>query len=376
MKKFIIFITTFALMLTNVYALIPSSNTLYDGIDVSEYQGNIDFQLTAEDSIDIVYIRAGAGKGFTDPYFERNYENARNAGLKIGFYFYLTAQNAAEASSQAEFFASLINGKSYECRPAMDFESFGNLSVSEINETARAFLEITASVTGHTPVIYADAYNAREIFDLTDYPLWIAEYGVSTPSENVKWANWTGFQYTDTGRVNGISTYVDKDYFTNNILINTALPPIPSNETVITVQRGETLSGIAAEYNTTAAIIAAANGITDINLIYAGQQLVIPKDSLSYTVRSGDTLSSIARKFNTSVQQIISANNIPNPNLIYPGQVLNINEVRSPLYYTVVSGNTLSGIAAYFGVGVYSLASINGISNINLIYPGQRLRIP
>ncbi|MBS4900676.1 MAG: LysM peptidoglycan-binding domain-containing protein [Clostridiales bacterium] len=93
---------------------------------------------------------------------------------------------------------------------------------------------------------------------------------------------------------------------------------------------------------------------------------------------SGDTLSDIAARFGTTYQSIAERNGIDNPNLIYPGQVLTISgepQCDSEVWYTVVSGDTLSAIADRYGVSVQQIVALNGISNPNLIYPGQRFKI-
>ena len=128
-----LFITTFAFG--------PSSNNIYQGIDVSSWQGNIDFRAVKNSGIDIVYIKSSEGSNYIDPYFEQNYRNAKENGLKVGFYHYVTARSVEQARIQANFFARVISGKQPDCRLAMDFESFGNLSVAEINEISKAFLE-------------------------------------------------------------------------------------------------------------------------------------------------------------------------------------------------------------------------------------------
>jgi len=98
------------------------------------------------------------------------------------------------------------------------------------------------------------------------------------------------------------------------------------------VQPGETLSIIAARYGTTVQAIASANGIYNVNRIYAGQRLFIPvvtpppggtlRGTTFYIVGRGDTLAAIARRFGTTVSAISAANGIVNPNLIFPGQRL------------------------------------------------------
>lgn len=99
----------------------------------------------------------------------------------------------------------------------------------------------------------------------------------------------------------------------------------------------------------------------------------------TYTVQAGDTLWGIAQKYGVTVQQLCQWNNISNPNLIYPGQVLVIYSSnpfsRAYHTYTVQSGDTLWGIAQRFGVTVQDLCNWNNISNPNLIYPGQVLTV-
>ncbi len=158
----------------------------------------------------------------------------------------------------------------------MDFENFGNLSKEEINSISRIFLEKVKELTGKEMIIYSDAYNAKHTFSIElarDYPLWIAEYGVSSPTENINWETWAGFQYTNSGRINGINARVDRDKFTNEIFLsaNDAINT-PTNTTnqleYYTVKRGNTLSEIAFEYGTTVNEIAGLNKIRNPNLIF------------------------------------------------------------------------------------------------------------
>ena len=96
-----------------------------------------------------------------------------------------------------------------------------------------------------------------------------------------------------------------------------------------------------------------------------------------YTVKSGDTLSGIAEKYGTTYQQLAQMNGISNPDLIYSGQELKINGTADPAVkmYTVKSGDTLSEIAARYNTTYQKLAQINGIGNPDLIHPGQVIKI-
>lgn len=204
-----------------VLAFGPSSNQIYEGIDVSEWQGDIDFEKVKEDGIKIVYIRAGQGFSYEDAKFERNYEEAKKYDLKVGVYHYVTARNEEQAKEQASFFVSLISRKEIDCKIAMDFEYFPELSKEEINKIAITFLKEVERLSGKEAIVYSDAYNANNTFkgEVTKYPLWIAQYGVSEPQNEGNWKNWEGFQYTDKGRVSGIRGNVDKDRYTRRYFI-------------------------------------------------------------------------------------------------------------------------------------------------------------
>ena len=190
------------------------------GIDVSHWEGDIDFREVKQAGIRFVYIKASEGTTDIDPDFERNYREARKARLKIGFYHYVTARTEDEGRAEASHFADVIRGKKYHGCPVMDFESFGNLTKERINEVSLAFMQELSDATGKRVAIYSDANNATNTFDirLSVYPLWIAEYGVSRPDMRNHWRRWAGWQYTDSGRVEGISGTVDRDYFTEDIL--------------------------------------------------------------------------------------------------------------------------------------------------------------
>lgn len=184
-----------------------------------------------------------------------------------------------------------------------------------------------------------------------------------------------------------------------------------SSKGYYTVQSGDTLSGIALKFSTTSSKLAQLNSISNPNLIYVGQRLLVNQNSssnsssssqsssaatntdasaASYTVKSGDTLSTIASQHNTTVNQIVSLNQLSNPNLIYVGQVLKLKNNQTTNSssatssstaattagtYTVKAGDTLSAIASRYSTSSSTLASLNSLSNPNLIYVGQVLKV-
>lgn len=313
---------------------------IYEGIDVSSYQGDIDFRSVKDSGIDVVYIKAGEGGNITDPNFERNYENARRAGLIVGFYYYVTALNPTQARIQAETFYDLIRGKDFQARPAMDYENFDGLERQDINEIGITFLDELEGLSGITPMIYSDAYSAESIWTerMRRYPLWLADYTNRDefPQGITVWDTWTGFQYSDTGSVPGISGNVDMNSFKEGILFTDMENSAPSESTTTinyVIRPGDTLTSISQKFNVGMDVIAALNGIRNPSRIFAGQTLRIPQSStvtgtIIYTVAPGDTLWEIARRFGTTVPAITSLNGIAEPDFLYIGQVLRIPSER------------------------------------------------
>ncbi|WP_204988009.1 phage tail tip lysozyme [Sporolactobacillus pectinivorans] len=150
------------------------------------------------------------------------------------------------------------------------------------------------------------------------------------------------------------------------------------------IKSGDTLSGIAQQFNVTVSQLQSWNNISDPNKIYVGQKIIVYKNgggtgTMVYTVKSGDTLSAIAERFGVSLSNIEQWNDISDPDKIYVGQTLKMYSSGggggSEISYTIQSGDTLSGIAAKFGVSVSQLQAWNSIADANKIYAGEVLSI-
>jgi LysM repeat protein len=164
----------------------------------------------------------------------------------------------------------------------------------------------------------------------------------------------------------------------------------------VVVKPGETLSEIADRHGISLTRLMQANGITNPNLVVAGQSLRLPGSSAagagssrggSVTVQPGDTLSDIADRQGISLNQLMQANGITNPDMVVAGQKLVLPGSRRATAaaaprelptapYTVKSGETISEIADRFGTSTERLIQLNGISNPNLVVAGTRLAIP
>lgn len=405
-KIFISFFIFTIAFINYIYALSPQSELRYEGIDVSDWQGYIDYNQVKNSGIEVVYIKASQGNNIKDPYFDINYENAKANNLKVGFYHFLTATNIAESEQQAIFFSSVISGKQADCKLALDYEQFGGVNKEQINQIAMAFIQKVKELTKKQVIIYSDLYNSESTFSpelASQGELWIAYYENYRNLDNINasWNSFIGIQYTDRGVVPGIRGNVDRDLFSEEIFLddssqipNTENPNNNYNTDTVyyTVKRGDTLGKIAAQYGTTVQEIAQINGIQNVNLIYPGQVLRIHTNSnipgsesnstgkTYYTIKRGDTLWGIARRYGTTVQNLVEWNNIKTPNLIYPGQRLILygnyrNSENKYSYYTVQRGDTLWRIARRYRTCPKRIARVNGITNTNLIYPGLILKI-
>lgn len=403
-------VSIFYIKSNNSYAIQNATELEYKGIDVSNWQGYINYEEVKNAGIEVAYIKASQGSNIKDAYFDINYENAKQNGIKVGFYHFLTATNEEEAQAEARFFSSVISGKTADCKLVMDYEVFGGVGREQINNIARIFLETVEEITNKEVIIYSDLSNARDTFDVSlaqDYELWLAYYGNYNELVNVQtnWETYIGVQYSDRGIVDGVNGRVDRNIFTKEIFLEdiSEIPNTNNNQTFntntvyYTVQRGNTLNQIANRYSTTVQEIASINNIQNPNLIYPGEILRILTNStisgneergtgdVIYTVARGNTLLQIAKNYNVSVEHIVELNDIQNPNLIYPGEKLRITESdvtnlkpidnTSNIYYIVKSGDTLSSIARRFGISLNQIIQSNDIQNPNLIYPGQRIII-
>lgn len=389
MKKICLFLT----LLIGLF-LVSINAKAIEGIDVSLWQGKIDFEEVKNDGIKIVYIRSSAGNSYKDRDFEQNYQEALENNLDIGFYHFVTARNVREAKEQARFFAKVIAGKKADCRLAMDFEVLRGLTKKEVNDISRAFLSTLKELTQKELVIYSDLYNARNMFDeelLQEYPLWLAEY-TKRPSIN----SWIGWQYTDRGKVLGISGNVDRDTFKSEIYLSDKNeikePNIKEDDKIKTiyyrVHFGDNLTKIARKYHVTLNSILKDNNIKNPNLIFPNEVIKIKTDydynvssngdKNTYIVKKNDNLTKIAIIFDTLVSNLVTWDNIKNPNLVYPGQILNIKPRNNDhlIKYIIKEDDTLLDIAKDYKISILELKIINKIKDVDKILAGDILYIP
>ena len=185
------------------------------GIDVSVWQGNIDFQKVKEAGAEFVMIRIGFGNDnknniIMDSKFQNNIKNAKEVGLKVGLYFYSYAKSEKEAINQAKWIIKELNGQSLDLPIAFDWESWTyfddyQINFLDINNIAKAFMDECIK-NGYESMLYSSLNYLNYVWDLKDYKIWLAHYTKNTPYENYQiWQN------SCTGTINGINGAVDFD---------------------------------------------------------------------------------------------------------------------------------------------------------------------
>lgn len=206
------------------YFLVYEDDNYYSrhGIDVSEHQGYIDWDLVAEQGVEFAMIRLGytgndTGSKYLDACFEDNYKGAKKNGIDVGVYYFSQAISVEEAISEAQFVCENLKGKKINMPVVFDMEPIhenskdriANLTMKEITEITDAFCDIVEK-HGYDALMYGNPswiYKNLNLSLLTGRKLWLAHYVSYTqfPYEFVMW------QYTDSGYISGIGTKVDLD---------------------------------------------------------------------------------------------------------------------------------------------------------------------
>ncbi len=192
----------------------------YKGIDISSWQGDVNFKEVKENGIEIVYIKGTEGSHYLNPRADEYYLKAKSNDILIGFYHFFRPK--VDAKIQANFFSSYVKKKDFNCKLALDIEVTDGCNTDELSKNCITFLEEVKSLTGKEVVVYTYTSFAKTSLtkELGRYPLWVANYDVEKPEENAIWNEWVGFQYSESGNIQGIRTYCPLDVFTEEILLS------------------------------------------------------------------------------------------------------------------------------------------------------------
>jgi lysozyme len=191
---------------------VPEDNAI-DGIDVSHWQGAIDWRAVRGGGVEFAFIKATEGATYADPEFARNWAGAAEAGVMRGAYHYFRPN--VDPVKQAENFLRVAQIRPGDLPPVLDVETSDGVAGDALLRSVRVWLETVERATGKRPVVYTypDFWNRYASGSVGAYPLWIATYSRDQPMVPVGWSDWTFWQYTSTGRVAGIAGDVDQNRF-------------------------------------------------------------------------------------------------------------------------------------------------------------------
>jgi len=200
-------------------ALFPKPADLWKGksasdiklIDVSHHQGTIDWAKVAADGVKGAIIKATEGVTGIDKQLSVNAVGAAKAGLLMGFYHYARPENN-DAKKEAAHFAATVKGYRSDFPLVLDVEGDASkIGTTTLTKWCVTFLQELERITDCPAMIYTGASFAKAHLgkELGSWPLWIAHYGVDKPMANNTWSEWSVFQYSDSGKVNGIAGNVD-----------------------------------------------------------------------------------------------------------------------------------------------------------------------
>jgi GH25 family lysozyme M1 (1,4-beta-N-acetylmuramidase)/uncharacterized protein YraI len=185
------------------------------GIDVSRWEGEINWPLVAEAGYRFAVIRATVGDYYTDPSFYTNWNGAYAAGLLVTAYHVVVPNRYASAQTQRFF--DVLGDRRSDLPLVLDVERVDNISPAGITACVLECNQKIQQKDSRNPIIYTAKYywkdNILPTYDWSKNDLWIANYLVSSPSLAPGWTTWKFWQYDDKGKVNGVSSDVDLDWF-------------------------------------------------------------------------------------------------------------------------------------------------------------------
>lgn len=187
------------------------------GIDVSHFQGVVDWQQVAQAGMSFAFAKATEGITYTDPQFAVNWAGIQAAGLLRGAYHFFEAND--DATAQAQHFLSMVQLAAGDLPPVLDVETTAGVSNSQIWSGVSTWLQLVEQETGRQPILYtAPGFWSSHQPDLalTRYPLWLADYAAQ-PTLPTGWTSWLFWQHSQTGSVAGVTGAVDLDLFNGTL---------------------------------------------------------------------------------------------------------------------------------------------------------------
>ena len=343
-----------------------------NGIDIASHQTGIDL---TEVPCDFVIIKATEGATYVNPDYARAYQQAKSAGKCLGIYHYASGGNV---QTEADHFLRQVGNRIGEAVLILDWESYTNPAFG-VNDHAwvKSWCDYVKGKTGVAPVVYVQQSAMSRLSGIGNYGLWVAQYADMNPTgyQATPWNEGAYScvmrQYSSCGRLNGYGGNLDLNKFYGDRVAwnkyagkGNATKPTETSKPAANTPGGSTIDLVVGvmqgKYgdgdNRKNALGTRYNEVQNfINHIYSASVDTLVSETKAGKYGNGDTRKIILGSRYTEVQNKINAG--------------------SALYYTVQSGDTLSGIAGKYGTTYQKIAQLNGLANPNLIYPGQKLRV-
>lgn len=347
-----------------------------NGIDISSWQNGINLAVVP---CDFVVIKATEGINYVNPDYERAYRQAKASGKCLGVYHYA---NGGNIQAEADYFLSNVGDRLGEAILILDWEVGNNVSFGNCDYAwCKGWLDYVYEKTGVHPILYCSQSIAYKFDNIGNYGLWIAQYADNDPTgyQDAPWneGEYTCAirQYTSCGRLAGYDGNLDLDKFYGGVeewhkytvsdKTNVVVPEQPeAPKPVTTTPEGSTLDlaykTMLGEFGNGEDRIRNLGTRYEevqnfINHIWITSTSNLAQEVLSGRYGNGDVRKTVLESRYNDVQDQVNAG--------------------SARYYTVQSGDTLSSIAAKYGTSYQTIAQLNGLSNPNLIYAGQKIRV-
>lgn len=347
------------------------------GIDISKWQGTIDWAKVKDNGIDFAILRAGYGgnnTAYDDKYYEKNAAGCEKVGMPYGVYLFSYADSVADAISEADHVIRLVKGKKLSYPVFYDLEdakTTGKCSNALILEIAKAFTE-KVEAAGYTVGIYANkSWNTTKLTDkwYDTKPRWIAQYNSKCTYEG-KYDIW---QYTSSGKVDGINGNVDMNYcYTDFVKTVTTVEPVENKKTQTTTTNTENKSNYEAgqAIKLTEAPLYATSTTTKASAKKSGTFYIWSKDVVNKRIRITNTAANAGKSKQVTgwinIVDIKSANTTTTTVTVKPSAITTksykkgavVTLTNKPLYASSTVKNATSKKSGTFYI--YDGKKVNG----------------
>jgi lysozyme len=199
--------------------LCPGGPTV-QGVDVSVYQGTVDWAVVHANGIDFAFARVSDGTGVPDTEFANNWPAMKAAGVVRGAYQFFRPEE--DPAAQADLFVSMLSKAGGiapgDLPPVLDLEVTGSTSDATIQANMETWFAAMKAATGMQPMLYmSPSFASHAGTGFGSNPLWVANWGVPCPAVPAGWSTWAFWQTSDTGMVKGIPSAVDLDEFNGSL---------------------------------------------------------------------------------------------------------------------------------------------------------------